>query len=89
MLDADGLPAERARVYLTGAEDDGEILVEPATTDRAGRFLIAALADARYRLFAEGDRSDGMVRRVDSTDPIVVTVSDHINAVRLSLRRRY
>jgi hypothetical protein len=89
VLDADGLPAERARVYLKGAEDDDEILAEPATTDRAGRFLIAALADARYRLFAEGDRSDGMVRRVDSTDPIVVTVSDHINAVRLSLRRRY
>jgi Carboxypeptidase regulatory-like domain len=89
VLDADGVPADRARVYMKGVEEDDEIVAEPAITDSSGRFVIAAVADAPYRLFAEGDRSEGEIHRIDSTDPVTLTATDRMSAVRLSLRRRY
>jgi hypothetical protein len=89
VLDADGAPADRARVYIKGVEEDDEIVAEPAITDSSGRFVIAAVADAPYRLFAERDRSEGEIRRIDSTDPVTLTATDRMSAVRLSLRRRY
>jgi hypothetical protein len=89
VIDADGLPADNARVYLKGAGEDDAILAEPATTDSSGRFVIAGLSNSGYRLFAERTRSDGRRRRVDSSDPIAVTAVKGLAPVRLLLRHRY
>jgi 5-hydroxyisourate hydrolase-like protein (transthyretin family) len=89
VIDANGLPADNARVFLKGAGEDDTILAEPATTDRSGRFVIAGLANVAYRVFAERPRSDGQIRRVDSTDPIAVTATKGSAPVRLLLRQRY
>jgi Carboxypeptidase regulatory-like domain len=89
VFDPDGVPADGARVYLKGAGDDDGILSEPAVSDLSGRFAIAALAGASYRLFAEHPRADGPANRVDSTDPSTVTVREGLAPVRLTLRRRY
>ena len=45
VLDADGTPAEGARVFLKGTGEEARILTEPATVDFLGRFVIAGLAD--------------------------------------------
>jgi 5-hydroxyisourate hydrolase-like protein (transthyretin family) len=89
VIDANGLPADNAHVYLKGAGEDDAILAEPATTDSSGRFVIAGLSDVGYRLFAERTRSDGQLRRVDSSDPIAVTARRGLGPVRLLLRHRY
>jgi Carboxypeptidase regulatory-like domain len=88
VFDPDGVPAQGARIYLKGAGDDDGILSEPAVSDLSGRFAIAALAGASYRLFAEHSRAEG-TNRVDSTDPATITVHDGLAPVRLALRRRY
>jgi hypothetical protein len=89
VFDPDGVPAQGARIYLKGAGDDDGILSEPAVSDLSGRFAIAALAGASYRLFAEHSRAEGLGNRVDSTDPATITVQDGLAPVRLMLRRRY
>lgn len=89
VIAADGLPADNARVYLKGAGEDDAILAEPATTDSSGRFVISGLSNNGYRIFAERPRTDGQLRRVDSSDPIAVTVTKGLAPVRLLLRHRY
>ena len=81
VLDATGVPATRARVYLKGMGEDDEIAVEPATTDGWGRFVIAVQAAEKYRLFAESAR--------DATDQVTVSGTVDTKAMRLTLRRRY
>ncbi len=84
--DADGTPAEGARVYLRGAAEGDRILTEPAIVDFLGRFVIAGLAGANYEIFAERSRAVG---GTDSTDPVRLTAGDKMSPVRLVIRRRY
>jgi Carboxypeptidase regulatory-like domain len=85
VLNADGAPAEGARVYLKGASEEARILSEPATVDFLGRFVIAGLANTDYRLFAERTRD----RRVDSSDQVSVRAAAGLKTLKLVLRRRY
>ncbi len=89
VFDADGTPAEGARVYLKGVGGDDRILSEPVAADFMGGFVIAARAGADYQLFAERPRPGGRSSRVDSTDPIHLTAADGLAPVRLKLERRY
>jgi hypothetical protein len=89
VFDADGRPADGARVYLKGAEDDDHILAEPAIADMSGRFVIAALAGHHYRLFAERPGPSGRLSRVDSSDQVRITPVEGVKPVRLTLERRY
>jgi hypothetical protein len=85
VLDADGTAAEGARVYLRGVAEGDHIVAEPAVVDFLGRFVIAAVANVEYEIFAERSRS----RRTDSTEPVRLTASDRSTPLRLILRRRY
>ena len=89
VLDADGTPAEGARVFLKGVGDDDRIVSEPVVADFMGRFVIAARAGAEYGLFAERPRPGGRTVRVDSTDTVRVTAAEKPTLVRLTLARRY
>jgi hypothetical protein len=89
VFDADGTPAEGARVYLKGVGEDDRVLSEPVAADFMGGFVIAARAGTDYRLFAERPRPGGRSSRVDSTDPIHLTAADGLAPVRLKLERRY
>ncbi len=89
VFDADGAPAEGARVYLKGVGEDDRILSEPVAADFMGGFVIAARAGTDYRLFAERPRPGGPSSRVDSTAPIHLTAADGLAPVRLKLERRY
>jgi hypothetical protein len=89
VFDADGTPAEGARVYLKGLGEDDRVLSEPVAADFMGGFVIAARAGTDYRLFAERPRPGGRSSRVDSTDPIHLTAADGLAPVRLKLERRY
>ena len=85
VLDADGTPAEGARVFLKGTGEDARILTEPAIVDFMGRFVIAGLANTEYRLFAERTRD----RRVDSSDQLTVRAVAGLNPLKVVLRRRH
>ena len=89
MFDADGTPAEGARVYLKGVGEDDRIVSEPVAADFMGRFVIAARAGTDYRLFAERARPGGRSSRVDSTDQMRLIAVDGLKPVRLTLARRY
>jgi hypothetical protein len=89
VFDADGTPAEGARVYLKGVGEDDRIVSEPVAVDFMGRFVIAALDRTDYRLFAERPRPGGRSSRVDSTDQIPLTAVEGLKLVRLTLERRY
>ena len=89
VFDADGTPAEGARVFLKGVGEDDRIVSEPVTADFMGRFVIAARAGAEYLLFAERPRPGGRSSRVDSTDPMPLTAAEGLEPVRLRLERRY
>jgi protocatechuate 3,4-dioxygenase beta subunit len=89
VFDADGTPAEGARVYLKGVGEDDPIVSEPVPVDFMGRFVIAARAGSEYRLFAERARAGGRSSRVDSTDEMPLTAVDGLKPVRLTLERRY
>jgi hypothetical protein len=89
VFDADGAPAEGARVYLKGAGGNDRIVSEPVVADFMGRFVIAARAGAGYGLFAERARSGGRSSRVDSTDELRLIAVDGLKPVRLTLARRY
>ena len=89
VFDADGRPAEGARVYLKGVGDDDRIVSEPVAADFVGRFVIAALAGTDYLLFAERTRPEGRSSRVDSTDQLRLAVVEGLKPVRLTLERRY
>jgi hypothetical protein len=89
VFDADGTPAEGARVYLKGAGDDARIVSEPVPVDFVGRFVIAALAGTDYLLFAERARPGGRSSRVDSTDQLRLTAVEGLTPIRLTLARRY
>jgi hypothetical protein len=89
VFDADGTPAEGARVYLKGVGEDDRILSEPVAADFMGGFVIAARAGTDYQLFAERPRPGGRSARVDSTDPIHLAAADGLAPVRLKLQRRY
>ena len=85
VLDADGAPAEGARVYVRGVAEGDHIVAEPATVDFLGRFVIAVLAGGDYQVFAERLQSP----KTDATEPVRVTASDALKPLRLVLRRRY
>jgi hypothetical protein len=89
VFDADGTPAEGARVYLKGVGEDDRIVSEPVAADFMGGFVIAARAGTEYRLFAERPRPGGRSSRVDSTDPMSLTAAEGLAPVRLKLERRY
>ena len=89
VFDADGMPAEGARVYLKGVGEDDRIVSEPVAVDFVGRFVIAALAGTDYLLFAERSRPEGRSSRVDSTDQLRLTAVEGLKPVRLRLERRY
>jgi Carboxypeptidase regulatory-like domain len=89
VFDADGTPAEGARVFLKGVGDDDRIVSEPVAADFMGGFVIAARAGTEYRLFAERPRPGGRSSRVDSTDPMPLTAAEGLAPVRLKLERRY
>ena len=85
VLNADGSPAEGARVYLKGAAENDRIISAPVIADFLGRFVIAAAAGTEYRVFAE--RADG--RRVVSSDELRLMAADGVKPLRLVLQRRY
>jgi hypothetical protein len=85
VLNADGTPAEGARVFLKGVSEGARIVSEPAAADFLGRFVIAGLAGTDYRLFADRTRD----RRVDSSDEITLKAEPGAGQLRLVLRRRY
>ncbi len=89
VFDADGMPAEGARVFLKGVGEDDRIVSEPVAADFMGAFVIAARAGTEYRLFAERTRPGGRSSRVDSTDPMQLTAVEGLAPVRLKLARRY
>jgi hypothetical protein len=91
VFDADGRPAEGARVFLKGlAEDDADyILTEPVTADASGKFVVAALGGAEYRLFAERGRLEGRLERVDSSEQVRLMAVEGLKPLRLTLQRRY
>ncbi len=89
VFDADGTPAEGARVFLKGVGEDDRIVSEPVAADFMGGFVIAARAGIEYRLFAERMRPGGRSSRVDSTDPMQLTAAEGLAPVRLKLERRY
>lgn len=86
VLDADGSPVADARVFLKG---ETFVEGEPVVTDADGRFSIAALAGGEYAVFAE--RSvDGSAIRVESSDPVAVSVTGSAPLpITLSVRRRH
>ena len=67
VFDADGTPAEGARVFLKGVGEEDRIVSEPVAADFMGGFVIAARAGTEYRLFAE--RSRPAAGRLASTRP--------------------
>jgi hypothetical protein len=89
VLDAGGVPAEGARVFLKGASEDDRIVSEPVIADFMGRFAIAARAGIEYGLFAERPRPGGRVSGVDATSTHRVTAADGLAPVRLVLAPRY
>jgi hypothetical protein len=90
VIDADGAPATGARVYLKRADEANYMLVEPATSDMFGRFVLAAIAGPEYRLFAESHSAgSSWPRRSDSSDEVRVESSGPLAPLRLTLRRRY
>jgi hypothetical protein len=89
VFDADGAPAEGARVYLKSVGENERIVSEPVVADFMGRFVIAARAGTDYGLFAERARPGGGPSRVDSADEMRLTAVDGTKPVRLTLARRY
>ena len=89
VFDADGKPAEGARVFLKGVGEEDRIVSEPVAADFMGGFVIAARAGTEYQLFAERPRPGGRSARVDSTDPMQLTAAEGLAPVRLKLERRY
>jgi hypothetical protein len=89
VFDADGTPAEGARMFLKGVGEDDRIVSEPVVADFMGGFVIAARAGTEYRIFAERPRPGGRSSRVDSTDLMQLTAAEGLAPVRLKLERRY
>lgn len=85
VLDADGTPAEGARVYLKSAADGGRILAEPAVADFLGRFMLSLVAGGEYHVFAERARGT----RVDSSPPARLRAASAAVPLKLVLQRRY
>jgi 5-hydroxyisourate hydrolase-like protein (transthyretin family) len=89
VFDADGVPAEGARVFLMGVGERGQILAEPVLTDASGRFALAAPAHREYRVFAERERPGDPARRVEWSEQASLTAEVPSKPLRLTLRRRY
>lgn len=89
VFDADGAPADGARVYLKGVGENERIVSEPVMADFMGRFVIAARAGRDYGLFAERVRPGRTAARIDSADEMRLTAVDGLKPVRLTLTRRY
>jgi 5-hydroxyisourate hydrolase-like protein (transthyretin family) len=89
VLDAGGVPAADARVYLKGQAEADYILSEPAITDSSGRFVLAGLAGRGYRIFAERPRGGGPGAGTDSSELAAFTANAAAAPFRLVLRRRY
>ena len=85
VVTSDGTAAEGARVYLKAPGEGARILSEPATVDFLGRFTVAGVAGADYRVFAELVRD----RRVEASDEREVRATAGLAPVRLIVRRRY
>jgi protocatechuate 3,4-dioxygenase beta subunit len=89
VLDAAGLPAPNAQVYLKGEAGDDYILGEPAVTDPNGRFTLATIAGRNYRLFAERSRDEASRIRIDSSEQVPFTATASGPPFKLTLRARY
>ena len=88
VLAPDGSPAAGARVFVKHDSEKSYITSEPATSDSSGRFVVALLAGAAWRLVAE--RSGGEERTwMESSDLVSVTPRPDSPPVRIQLRRRY
>jgi hypothetical protein len=85
VVDADGVPAEGARVYLKSAAEDGSILSAPAAADFLGRFDVAIIGGGDYEIFAERARGN----RMDSSASSRIAAPGVRGTVTLVLRRRY
>jgi len=85
VLDADGTPAEGARIYLKDVSENGRILAEPAVADFVGRFVVSVIAGGEYELFAERARG----ARVDSSPPARIRAVAVPATLKLVLQRRY
>jgi hypothetical protein len=83
----DGAPASGARVFLKSATESGRILGEPAVADSLGRFLIAALDESRYQVFAEFQASEDS--RSEFSAPVALTATRNLPPLRLTIRRRF
>ena len=87
VLDANGVPAIGANVYLKSAAEGAHILGEPIKTDSTGRFTLAAFEGLEYRIFAE--RVNLSPSTVESSEESRVSASPSIAPLRLTLRARY
>jgi hypothetical protein len=85
VVTSDGTAAEGARVYLKAPGEGARILSAPVTVDFLGRFTVAGLAGADYRVFAELVRD----RRLEASDERDVRAAAGLAPVRLVVRRRY
>lgn len=84
VIDADGTPAEGARVYLKSGSEDSRILAEPAVADFLGRFTLSLVSGGEYLVFAERARGT----RVDSSLPTRLRAA-RTAPLKLVLQRRY
>ena len=90
VLAPDGSAAAGARVFLKEDSETSYITSEPVIADASGHFVIAALADMPWRLFAERTGGgDGGASWVESSDNIRLTPNAGSPPVRIQLRRRY
>jgi hypothetical protein len=87
VVDANGVPAIGANVYLKSAAEEAHILGEPIKTDSMGRFALAAFDGFEYLIFAE--RVSLSPSRVESSDESRVSASPSIAPLKLTLRARY
>jgi hypothetical protein len=86
VLDADGRPAEGARVFIKGVATSDRILAEPVVADFMGQFTIAAVPGADVQVFAERPRGES---RSDASGVAVVTVQRGLTPIKLTLARQY
>lgn len=89
VLAPDGSPASGVRVFVKHDSEKSYIMSEPAMTDPSGRFVVALLAGATWRLVAERSGGEDGAWRTESSDAIRVTPQPDSPPVRVQLRRRH
>jgi hypothetical protein len=89
VLAPDGSPASGVRVFVKRDSEKSYIMSEPAITDPSGRFVVALLAGATWRLVAERSGGEDGGWWTESSDAIRVTPQPDSPPVRIQLRRRH